>query len=174
MPHVVKRADVRMLERRNRARLALETLLHVGFRGQMLWQNLDGDVASQPRISRAVHLSHPARAYRAGYLIRPQFRSGRQRQADPCHAQSNAFKSTAMSKSNSLSILRGTLFSGPGCRMHLARQAGCPVQHHAELRLRAGLWNTLDEKEMLAIRRCIEVVPRRVIVSCEKLLRAPE
>ena len=59
---VVDRADVRMIERGDGARLAFEAgaALRVGGEGRR--QDLHGDIPSEPRVLRAVDLAHPASA----------------------------------------------------------------------------------------------------------------
>ena len=42
---VVNRADVRVVERRGRSRLAAEAFERVGFRGELVGQQFDGDGA---------------------------------------------------------------------------------------------------------------------------------
>ena len=79
MPHVVQRADTRMIQRRNRARLAVESLSQLRVGGKMLRQDLDGHVAAQPGIPGAIHLAHSARSQRGHNLVRSKFRSRNQR-----------------------------------------------------------------------------------------------
>jgi hypothetical protein len=55
------------------ARLALKSLAQFGPVGKMRGLHLDGDDAVQPRVSRAVHLAHPASANRASDLIWSEF-----------------------------------------------------------------------------------------------------
>ena len=62
---VVQRADVRMIERGHRARLALEALPRLRVAGDLRRQHLDRDAAIQPRVPRPIHLPHAARR-RAG------------------------------------------------------------------------------------------------------------
>jgi hypothetical protein len=57
---VVERADVRMRELRDRLRLPLEALARLGRYGEMRRQDLDRDLAAQPRVPRPVHFPHPA------------------------------------------------------------------------------------------------------------------
>ena len=61
-PDVVDRDDVRMVERRGRARLLLEALLAVRVGRELRRQHLDGDLAPQTRVARPVHLSHASGA----------------------------------------------------------------------------------------------------------------
>ena len=53
-PNVVERADVRVVQRGNRARLALET------GAELLVSDLDGDGAAQSRVDRPKDLAHAA------------------------------------------------------------------------------------------------------------------
>jgi hypothetical protein len=55
---VVNRTDVRIVERRNRPRLLLETLTRLRIRGERPGQDLDGDCAIEPCIARPIHLAH--------------------------------------------------------------------------------------------------------------------
>ena len=57
----VDRADVRMVERREHPRFALEAGQPVGIRGEGTRQNLERDVAPELRVARAIHLAHAAR-----------------------------------------------------------------------------------------------------------------
>jgi hypothetical protein len=61
---VEQRTDVRMVEARDRAGLALEARAHVRLRREVLRQHLDGDVAPEPRVARPVDFSHAAGAER--------------------------------------------------------------------------------------------------------------
>ena len=71
-PEVVDRENIRMRQRRDRQGLALEPRQRVGIRGQRLRQDLDRHVASQLRVPRPIHLSHPARAQRRQDLVGPE------------------------------------------------------------------------------------------------------
>jgi len=51
--------DVRVVERCERACLALEAHQTVGIVGERLWQDLQRHVAVEPRIARAIHLAIP-------------------------------------------------------------------------------------------------------------------
>ncbi len=57
---VVDAADVRMIERSDRARLALEA--QIGIAGNLGREDLDRDAAIEPRVAGLVDLAHPARA----------------------------------------------------------------------------------------------------------------
>src|SRR5215469_889671 len=62
-----------MVERRERLRFASQPRHSLGISRKRLRQNFQRHVSVQTRIPRAVHFSHPARAYRAGDFIRPNF-----------------------------------------------------------------------------------------------------
>jgi len=59
--HVVKRANVRMRELRDRLRLTLEALPQLRRGGHVRRQNFDRDIAAEPRVLRLVDLPHPSR-----------------------------------------------------------------------------------------------------------------
>ena len=61
---VVERADVRMAERGDRLRLALEAEAELRVAGEVRRQHLDRDGAVEARVARAVDLAHAARAER--------------------------------------------------------------------------------------------------------------
>ena len=54
--------DVRVIQRREHLRLALEPREPVRIGRERLGQHLDRDVAVQPRVARAIDLAHPAGA----------------------------------------------------------------------------------------------------------------
>jgi hypothetical protein len=58
LTYVVHRANMRMVQRRNRAGLAFEA------GAKLLLHDLDGDRPAQPRIDRMKHFTHAARAPR--------------------------------------------------------------------------------------------------------------
>jgi len=68
----MEHADVRMIQSGNSLGLVLEALLAHWIGRKLRGQNLDRHVSPQPRVSRSVHLSHPARAQRDLNLIRPE------------------------------------------------------------------------------------------------------
>src|SRR6266404_2498739 len=70
-------ADVRMIQAGNSARFALESFAQFGTIRKMRRQNFDGDDAVEPRVARAVHLTHPARADRGENFIWAESSSGR-------------------------------------------------------------------------------------------------
>ena len=51
-----------MVQRGGGARFLLEALQALGVGRERRGQDLDGDVAPEPRIARAIDLAHPARA----------------------------------------------------------------------------------------------------------------
>jgi hypothetical protein len=81
----VDRADVRMLERGQDLRFALESREPFSVGREELGQDLQRDVAAETRIARAIHLTHAAGAKRAGDLIRTETRAD-----DQCHMGSTA------------------------------------------------------------------------------------
>lgn len=58
----VNRSDMRMIERGQHARLPLEASQSISVVGKRPRQYLDRDIASEPGITGAVHLTHPAHA----------------------------------------------------------------------------------------------------------------
>ena len=77
---VEDREDVRMVERRGGARLLLEAAQPIGIGRERGGQDLDRDLASEPRVARAVDLAHAAGAERREDLVRTQLRTCRKRQ----------------------------------------------------------------------------------------------
>ena len=69
MADVVERADVRMVQPRDRARLAVEALAQLRARGEMRGQDLDGDVAVETRVAGAIDLAHAAGAERGDDFV---------------------------------------------------------------------------------------------------------
>ena len=61
---VIDPADVRMLETRDRLRLAIESLAALGAHGGAAEDNFDRDRSIQPEILRTVDLAHSASAQR--------------------------------------------------------------------------------------------------------------
>ena len=62
MADVEQRADVRMIERRDGARLAVEAVAQLRVGGERRGEDLDRDGAIEPRIAGAIHLAHPTLA----------------------------------------------------------------------------------------------------------------
>jgi hypothetical protein len=63
---------VRVVERGDHARLALESRARVGVAGNVRRQQLDGDAAIEPRVARPVDVAHATRADRCDDLVRPK------------------------------------------------------------------------------------------------------
>ena len=72
---VVDGDEVRVVQRRGRARFLLEPLDPLGVRGDRGGQHLESDVASEPRVARSVNLSHPAGSESGDDLERTQARA---------------------------------------------------------------------------------------------------
>ena len=72
-------ADVRMLERRNRARLPLEPLAQLRVGGQRRGKHFDRDGTVEPGVARAIHLAHAPGPERRDHLIRPESDARRHR-----------------------------------------------------------------------------------------------
>src|SRR6266545_1247806 len=66
---VVECANIRMIQVRDRPRLALEPV------AEPLTAHFDGDSSSQTRVAGAIHLAHAARAQQSLDLVRSQTRS---------------------------------------------------------------------------------------------------
>ena len=79
---VVDREDVRMRQRRDRLRLALEPRQRVGSFATESGRTLIATSRSSFAVARPVDLSHPARAERREDLVRPEARSSSQSQCD--------------------------------------------------------------------------------------------
>ena len=75
---VEDREDVRVRERGDRARLALEARERLGVGRNPLRQHLERDVARQPRVARAVDLAHSSRAERSQDLVGTDARTRRE------------------------------------------------------------------------------------------------
>ena len=78
---IVNGEDVRMGERGDRTRLALESRDPFGIGRHGLRQNLDGHVAAQGRVVRAIHLAHATGAKRRDHFVRAEPGAGRERHA---------------------------------------------------------------------------------------------
>jgi hypothetical protein len=76
---VVERTDVRMIERGNRAGLAVEPLAQLRIGRERLRQDLNRDGPIEPRVAGAVHLAHPTGADRCDDLVRSQPRASFER-----------------------------------------------------------------------------------------------
>ena len=73
--------DVRVIQRRQRLRLAREPRQPIGIAGEGVRQDFERDVAIELRIARAVHLAHPAGAQQRENFERPKERAGRKAHA---------------------------------------------------------------------------------------------
>jgi hypothetical protein len=71
--------DVGMIQRGDRPRFAPEPREAFGVGGHICRQDLERDIAPQPRIVRAIHVSHAARADGGQDFVRTQARSDCQR-----------------------------------------------------------------------------------------------
>jgi hypothetical protein len=76
-PDVVEGADVRVLERRDRLRLALEALAHLLGGREVLGQDLERDRPVEPGVLGAVDLAHPAGAERGDDFVGTEARARR-------------------------------------------------------------------------------------------------
>ena len=74
-PDIVKCANVRVVELRDRFRLALETDLEVGVLRQLRGKHLYRHGAAEAGVTRFPHLAHPARADRRDDFVRPEART---------------------------------------------------------------------------------------------------
>jgi len=75
----VEHHDVRVVEPRDRAGLALEPREPVRLARHCARQRLDGDLASQARVGGAKHLAHAARAEERDDPVGPETAAGRER-----------------------------------------------------------------------------------------------
>ena len=71
-PHVEERADVRVVDGGDGARLALEALVLLGAVGDVGGQHLDGNGAVEAGVRRPIDLAHAAGAEGADHLVRPE------------------------------------------------------------------------------------------------------
>ncbi len=74
---VVERADVRMVELRDRAGFAVEPLAELRISGEGFGQDLDGDDAIEARVAGLVDLAHAAGAEGGEDLVRAEARARR-------------------------------------------------------------------------------------------------
>jgi len=72
MADIMKRADVRVIQRRDCARFSVEAFAELRIRGECLRQNLDGDRPIQTGVPRPVDLAHSARAQGSLDFIRAE------------------------------------------------------------------------------------------------------
>ena len=76
--HVEQRADVRVIERGNRARLAVEARLGLRVADASGGQDLHGDVPVETRVPGAIDLAHAARADSRENFVGAEARARRQ------------------------------------------------------------------------------------------------
>src|SRR5262249_32091717 len=76
LPDVVERADTRMIQLRDDARLTVEPLAELRIAGERLREDLDRDSAVEARVARLVHLPHAARAERREDFVRAEAAAG--------------------------------------------------------------------------------------------------
>ena len=72
----VDAGDVRMIQRGEHFRFALEARESIGITGQRRRQDLDRDLALQPRVGRPIHLPHAALADLGGDFVDAEARAG--------------------------------------------------------------------------------------------------
>ena len=70
-------SNIRVIQRREHLRFALESREPVWVRGKRRRQDLQRDIAIERRIARTIDLAHPARAEGADDFIRTEMRSDR-------------------------------------------------------------------------------------------------
>src|SRR6266545_2148617 len=86
----VDRADVRMIQRREEACLALEAREAIRIGSERCGQDLDGDIAPKLRIARPIHFAHAACPERAHDFVRPELRTGAKHHMNPTRAEGPA------------------------------------------------------------------------------------
>jgi hypothetical protein len=69
--------NIRVIQRSRGAGFLLEATQTIGVGGKTDGQNLDGDVASEPRIARAIDFAHAARSDGGKDLVRSEAGAGR-------------------------------------------------------------------------------------------------
>src|SRR6266566_7406521 len=70
---IVHRQNVRMIQRSRGLRLLLKAPQPLGIAGETHRQDLDRDLAVEPRVPRTIYLAHAASAGRRHDLVRPKF-----------------------------------------------------------------------------------------------------
>ena len=71
--------DVRMIDGRENLRLAKKTRQPIGIRRVDVWQHLERNVATEPRIAGAIDHTHAAGTERTDDLVRAEAGAGRER-----------------------------------------------------------------------------------------------
>ena len=61
--------DVRVIERADSTSFLFKAMQPIGIGRESRRQDLDGDIAAQSRIARAIHLAHPARSQGSENLV---------------------------------------------------------------------------------------------------------
>jgi len=72
----VDTGDVRVVQGRENLRLARESRQAVGVMGKCFWEDLDGDVPVQLRVTRTEHLPHAALADWGGDVVNAEAGAG--------------------------------------------------------------------------------------------------
>ena len=72
--------DVRMVQRRKRLGFAPKALQPIGIPRELVAEDLQRDVAMEPRVTRAIHLAHPTCAERRDNLVGTKRTTGFQSQ----------------------------------------------------------------------------------------------
>jgi hypothetical protein len=81
---VVQRADVRVLELRDRARFTIEPLSELRIASKRGWKDFDGDDAIETRVAGLVDLTHAAGADGGLNLVRAEPHAGRKGKTPDC------------------------------------------------------------------------------------------
>ena len=69
---VVEAAGMGMVKGGDSARFAFEAAATAAIAGDLANQDLDGDVAAEPRVTRAIHLAHAAGTQRGEHFVRAE------------------------------------------------------------------------------------------------------
>ena len=73
---VVDRDEVRVVQRRGRARFLLEAFQPLGVGREGHRENLESELPTEPRVARAIDLAHPARSERSHDFVGSESRTG--------------------------------------------------------------------------------------------------
>ena len=135
-PWIVR--DVRMVQRREQPRFALQPRDPIRIARERRRQHLDGDLPMQPRIERTIHLAHATGVQRTEDAISPELESGRQRRApgqrssrraESCHADRAARRTippaACAAKQRLHVIARGDVVAARLSTNAARRSAGC-------------------------------------------------
>ena len=155
-----------MIQRGGRARLGLEPAQALGIVGDVRRQDLDGDVAPEPAVVRAVHLTHPARAEGGTEHVRPEAGAGAGR-----HGQSLWREYTGVSElsepRNAHRFLLLTQPLGPFMAFTLHRGHHVLVKASGGVTVEGNLALVLEERILDA--DAVEVLPVRQILGQQNL-----